>query len=82
VTGDKLLQYIGLRQPPGTKRTTVDRIFTWAIMVVMIVSLILTRNLDFWLQFAVMLTIAVVFGLVFGAALIGIDATRRRTAHE
>lgn len=76
MTGTKLLQYLGLRHAPGTERTSVDRIWTIVMMVVIFLGLFLTRNFDFWSQIAVVGAASVVFGVLGAAVLIAV-ATRR-----
>jgi hypothetical protein len=82
VTGDKLLQYLGLRRAPGAERTTADRAFTVILLVGVVATLFLTRNLGFWPQIAVLAVVAVGLGVVGGATLTTLAARRSRTTDE
>lgn len=78
VTGTKLLQYLGLQREPGPRRTTADRVWAMVMVIVVVATLLLTRSLDYWQQFAVLVAVAIVFGIVGGVTITTIAGRRER----
>lgn len=78
MTGNRILQYLGLRRAPGAERTAADGIFPAVLIVAIVSTMFLTRRLDFWPQITALVAVAVIIGVLGGAALSVLAARRGR----
>lgn len=67
VTGTRLLEYLGLRRTPNSLPDSAGRAFTGVMLVCILLTGFLTRDLGWWAQLLIGSAGAAVLGIVCAA---------------